>query len=247
MNRRNILITGANGAIGRALCATFKNAGCRVIASDQAESSESVYDEYIAVDLNRLCSKSVYRDKAFTLLRKQLNDNGLHALINNAAIQIVSPAEQLTVDDWHNTMDVNLIAPFLLTKAFLPDLEKANGSVINIGSIHAQLTKPHFTAYATSKAALVGMTRSLAVELGSRVRINAICPAAIATPMLEAGFKDDPQGLHQLASYHPSGCIGTLDDVTKAALYLADATGRFLNGAILGLDGGISSRLHDPA
>ena len=91
------------------------------------------------------------------------------------------------------------------------------------------------------------MTRSLAVELGSRVRINAICPAAISTPMLEAGFEGNPQGLEQLAGYHPSGCVGSPEDVAEAALYLAKADGTFLNGAIIGLDGGIASRLHDPA
>ena len=180
-------------------------------------------------------------------LRAELGNGGLHVLINNAATQIVAPVEQLTTDDWHTTLDVNLISPFLLTQALLSELQKAQGSIINIASIHARLTKPHFAAYATSKAALVGLTRSLAVELGGRVRVNAICPAAIATSMLEAGFEANPHGLAKLASHHPSGCIGTTEDVARAALFLAEAEGAFLIGDVLGLDGGIASRLHDPA
>jgi NAD(P)-dependent dehydrogenase (short-subunit alcohol dehydrogenase family) len=118
--------------------------------------------------------------------------------------------------------------------------------VINIASIHALLTKPRFSAYATSKSALIGLTRALAVELGGRVRVNAISPAAIATPMLESGFSEDPEGLNRLAAYHPSACIGVPDDVARAALCLAEVKGAFLNGAIVGVDGGIGARLHDP-
>jgi NAD(P)-dependent dehydrogenase (short-subunit alcohol dehydrogenase family) len=143
-------------------------------------------------------------------------------------------------------MDVNLISPFLLTQGFLSELENASGSVVNIASIHAQLTKPRFSAYSTSKSALVGLTRALAIELGGRVRVNAIAPAAISTPMLEAGFADDYESLKKLATCHPSGMIGTPEDVARAALYFAETKSMFLNGAILGIDGGIGSRLHDP-
>lgn len=247
MNQRTAFITGANGAIGQALCAAFHDAGYRVIASDQAETAECPVDAYIPMECSRLCRDSAYHDEIINWLRAELGDGGLHVLINNAAIQIVAPVDKLSVDDWHTSMDVNLVAPFLLIRALLPELKKAKGSVINIASIHAQLTKPYFTAYATSKAALVGMTRSLAVELGNSVRVNAICPAAISTPMLEAGFEDNLQGLDQLASYHPSGTLGTTRDIAEAALYLAQVDGLFLNGAVINLDGGIGSRLHDPA
>ncbi len=246
MSQRTAFITGANGAIGQALCVAFRDAGWRIIASDQKKLAKIFVSSYIPMDLDRICRDSAYQEKILTQLRAELCNSGLHALINNAAIQIVKPIEQLSVDDWHCTLNINLIAPFILTKNLLPELQKNKGSVINIASIHAKLTKPHFAAYATSKAALVGMTRSLAVELGDRIRINAICPAAISTPMLEAGFEDNSPGLNQLASHHPSGCIGTTQDVAKAALYLAKTDGAFLNGAIIGLDGGIASRLHDP-
>ncbi|MCF6355440.1 MAG: SDR family oxidoreductase [Candidatus Polarisedimenticolaceae bacterium] len=246
MSQRAAFITGANGAIGQALCSAFCNAGWRVIASDQGKYALFDVDVYIPIDLEQLCCNETYQNEVFAGLREELHNSVLHVLINNAAVQIIAPVEQLSANDWHSTLDVNLIAPFLLIKAFLPELKKANGSVINIASIHAQLSKPHFAAYAASKAALVGMTRSLAVELGRYIRVNAISPAAIATPMLEAGFEGNQQGFTELASCHPSGCVGTTKDVAKAALYLAEAEGGFLNGTVISLDGGIASRLHDP-
>ncbi len=246
MNQRTAFITGVNGAIGQALCITFGAAGWRVVGSDKQGSSDSQVEDYIAIDLARLCRDTAYCASKMACLEAQLSDAGLHVLINNAATQIVAPVEELTVNDWHTSMDVNLISPFLLSQALLSKLHMAKGSIINIASIHARLTKPHFAVYATSKAALVSLTRSLAVELGNRIRVNAICPAAIATPMLVQGFKYNPHGLAELAAFHPSECIGTTKDVADSALFLAQSQGRFLNGAVLELDGGISGSLHDP-
>lgn len=246
MSQRIALITGVNGGIGQTLCGTFQQAGWLVIGTDQQHTNASTADRYFTMDLVRLCRNHAYRSEKSKELITVTNHTGLNALINNAAIQILAPVEQLTTDDWHTTMDSNLIAPFILTKILLPELLKHKGSVINMGSIHALLTKPLFTAYATSKAALTGLTKAMAVELGDRIRVNAICPAAITTPMLAAGFADNPNGLKQLEKYHPSGCLGSPEEVAQAALYLAEVTGFFLNGTILGLDGGIASRLHDP-
>src|SRR3546814_5507046 len=106
--------------------------------------------------------------------------------------------------------------------------------VLNIRSIHARLTKPGFAAYATSKAALSGLTRAMAVELGSRVRVNAIEPAAIATPMLRAGFADNENGYRQLNDLHPSGNIGSPDELAQLARLLIASDNNFLNGAEIG-------------
>jgi len=154
--------------------------------------------------------------------------------------------ESLSFGDWQTTININLNSTFILIQALLLKLRVAKGSVVNIASIHSTLTKPNFSAYATSKSGLVGLTRSLAVELGHQVRVNAICPAAIDTSMLHAGFIDNPQGLEELKKFHPSGNIGSISDIVNAALFMTDNHNSFLNGSILSLDGGISSRLHDP-
>jgi len=241
------IITGATGGIGRTLCQTFATAGYHVIASDQNATAESVTcHAYVPVDLNLLSSDEKPRAEALAKFRAAIGARDLAVLINNAALQIVKPAEQLTIEDWQRTLNVNLIAPFLLTQAFLPELETAKGCVINIGSIHATLTKPEFAAYATSKSALGGLTRSLAVEWGRHIRINAINPAAISTPMLLEGFAGKDMALAELEAMHPVGHIGQPEDVAALALFLASGAAHFINGAEFGLDGGIRGRLHDP-
>ena len=114
-----------------------------------------------------------------------------------------------------NLFSVNFFAPVEISKAFLDDLSKNNGSILNIGSIHRELTKPYFSAYATSKSALAGLTKSLSVEFGDKIRVNAIEPAAIETSMLKAGFKDHPDKLKKLADFHPSKKIGKPEDIQK--------------------------------
>lgn len=242
------IITGAAGGIGRALCNAFAGAGYDVIAVDiRAPASLDSRTTCVELDLNRYCSSPDYRSNANGRLRDAVAGRNIAALVNNAAIQIVKPVESLTAEDWTSTLNVNLLAPFLLTQAFLKDLEAAGGAVINIASIHATLTKAEFAAYATSKAALVGMTRSLAVELGKRVRVNAICPAAIDTDMLRAGFEGKEREFRLLEKAHPAGSLGTPDDVAKLAVFLASSGSAFLTGGVYSVDGAIGSRLHDPA
>ena len=150
------------------------------------------------------------------------------------------------MQDWHDTLDVNLLAPFLLTQALLNNLERGNGSVVNISSVHARATKPGFVCYATSKAALAGLTRALAVDLGSRVRVNSINPAAVITPMLLEGFKGRDDQYAELAKMHPLGRIAEPSEIAQMAVFLASNKASFISGTAFNVDGGILSRLHDP-
>lgn len=171
---------------------------------------------------------------------------GLNVLINNAAVQVLGGVGSLSMADWNQTLNVNLLAPFALVQGLLLQLDAADGCVINVSSIHARLTKPNFVAYATSKAALSGMTRAMAVDLGARVRVNAIEPAAIETDMLKAGFAHQPEEYVILQGCHPQGRIGTPAEVASLALSIACGNLRFLHGTCIAMDGGISGRLHDP-
>lgn len=210
-------------------------------------SEESTCDTHIAVDLAELSQEADEVDRLLKVIKKRSAGRPLKVLVNNAAIQILGKTGALSLSDWHSTMAVNVLAPALLSQAMLNELELANGSIINVASIHARLTKPGFVAYATSKAALVGLTRSMAVDLGSRVRVNAIAPAAIDTEMLRAGFEGKETAYKELSASHPIGRIGRPEEVAQAALFLASDSAGFVTGAILDLDGGIGSVLHDPA
>jgi NAD(P)-dependent dehydrogenase (short-subunit alcohol dehydrogenase family) len=246
-SQKSCLITGAAGGIGRALVHVFHEAGYSVIATDLAEKPSDIpCAHYLQADLARLSQDENYAADSLAAIHQVLAGNGLNVLINNAAIQILGGADSLSRQDWRSTLDVNLLAPFLLTQALIPELEAAKGSVINIGSIHARLTKKNFVAYATSKAALAGMTRALAVDLGQRVRVNAIEPAAIETDMLKAGFAGKPELYAQLEHCHPLQRIGQPEEVARLALAIAQGGMDFLHGACIGLDGGIAAKLYDP-
>lgn len=237
------VVTGAGGGIGSALCSVFKSAGYRTLGLDVRQT---LADVTVIVDLTRFCRDESYATGVVNELREELGGGALKALVNNAAVQILKSSENLSVDDWQRTLDVNLLAPFLLTQRLLPQLMSAGGSVINISSIHEKLTKPGFVAYATSKAALSAMTRNMAVDLGPKIRINGICPAAIETPMLRAGFEGREEEFMQLAASHPSGRIGTPEEIARVALFLASDDCAFMTGSLIEVNGGIASRLHDP-
>ena len=176
-----------------------------------------------------------------------LDDDTSFSIVHNAAIQLLGSYSTLTTADWNTSISVNLMAPILINQILLPQISRNSGSIVHIGSIHSALTKPSFTAYATCKSALAGLTRAMAVDIGNMVRVNAIEPAAIGTDMLIDSFAEDPLMLDQLKTYHPSGHIGCPSDVARAVLYLIDPKNTFLNGCILSLSGGIHCRLHDPA
>lgn len=241
---RTVLVTGAAGGIGQATCSAFKADGWRVVATD-LRKPERDFDAYVEIDLDRFAADATARADALRRLRAALREGRVDALVNNAAVQILGATPDVRAEDWERSFRVNVTAPFLLTQGLLPELERAKGCVVNIASIHATLTKPAFVTYATTKAALVGLTRSLAVDLGPRgVRVNAIAPAAIETPMLREGLAHDPHKLRAVAASHPIGRVGSPQEVAQLACFLA-ANVHFATGSILDLNGGVGARLSD--
>ena len=246
-----VLVTGAAGGIGKGLVEELAKADWAVLGSDHPniEPEQCIRDQclaWIPADLSALSQETKNLEDFVGNVCSAAGERDLSAIIHNAALQRLGKFDQLTATDWNETISVNLMAPVMINKAFITQLQRQKGSIIHIGSIHSQLTKPGFTAYATSKAALAGLTRAMAVEIGGTIRVNAIEPAAIATQMLEAGFAANPELKAQLESFHPTNSIGRPDDVAKAVLFLLDPSCSFLNGCVLPLGGGIHSRLHDP-
>lgn len=242
--QRVAAITGAAGGIGRALVKAFAGEGFRVIAID-LKKARGVKAEWICFDLAKLHGQNT-EAKAFIEDIHRLCHGRVDVLVNNAAVQIVKPVTEVGPADWYQAIAVNLLAPFWLTRGLLPQMKNARGSVINIASIHARLTKPHFSLYATSKAALVGLTRSLALELAPAVRVNAILPGATRTRMLMEGFRKNPTAYSDLSRYHPLRRIAQPTEIAAAALYLAGGPAGFITGAALEIDGGIGGCLSDP-
>ncbi|QTE85282.1 SDR family NAD(P)-dependent oxidoreductase [Shewanella algae] len=240
------LITGALGGIGQALVKEYSSEGYQVVATDikECDNSDSIY--FIQLDLEELALDENYAAEFYQKVNKVTGGNGIHCLINNAAIQILADARVLTRKQWHTSFNINISAPFFMSQLFIDDLEKNNGAIVNISSIHATQTKKEFVAYATTKAALSSMTRNMVLDLGSRIRINAIEPAAVATDMLKAGFYEKEELYRRLEMFHPLGRVGTPEDVAKLAFFLTSDAAGFVQGACISASGGIQGCLSDP-
>lgn len=241
-----VLITGAEGGIGSALVDAFARAGYFVVGTDSKRSLRDT-ERFIEVDLARLATEDAVLDEFRRNLLSILNGNELEVIVNNAAVQLLGPTEDISSSDWETTLRVNITAPFRLAQALVSQMKPTRGCILNIGSVHAQATKAGFVAYATSKAALHGLTRALAVDLGARTRIVCLAPAAVGTPMLRSGFEGNPEAFAALASVHPIGRIAEPSEIARAAVALVTDPFLFATGSIFYLDGGVLSRLHDPA
>ncbi|CAM3994273.1 SDR family NAD(P)-dependent oxidoreductase [Shewanella aquimarina] len=241
------LITGALGGIGRALVNEFTNAGYKIVATDindDFDMPENIH--FVQLDLEKLVIDEVYANEFYYKVNKITHGTGISTLVNNAAVQILANTRVITRKQWSTSFNVNLSAPFFLSQMFINDLESNSGSIVNISSIHATQTKKQFVAYATTKAALSAMTRNMVLDIGSRVRVNAIEPAAIATDMLKAGFIGKEELYQRLEMFHPLGRVGTPNEVAKLAVFLSSENAGFVQGACISASGGIQGCLSDP-
>lgn len=249
MKNNFVIITGTNGGIGKALVKVYKEAGFKVIGIDiTPQKKESIVDYFFKIDLVSILFDIKKSNIFFNQIKKITDKGKLVTIVNNAAIQILNPINKLSISDFSLSLNTNTVIPFYLIKLFFNLLNKTkNSSVVNISSIHSKLTKPNFIAYATSKSALIGLTKSMAIEFGNKIRVNSISPAAISTQMLKESFIGRADLYRELNKMHPVGRIGEPLEVAELSLFLSSDKARFINGANFEIDGGISSRLYDPA
>ncbi len=244
---RMAVVTGVAGGIGCATAQRFQQDGWSVIGIDRIEGkSLDGVDHYIQADL----SDTLAVEGAIAHIHQ--NYAALHALVNNAALQICKPAVEMTADEWDQIMAVNVRSPFLLAQGLHPLLKAASGSIVNVSSVHAIATSANIAAYATSKGALHAMTRALAIEFAPDViRVNAVLPGAVDTTMLRSGLQrghlsgDDVEGLlTDLGRKTVMGRVGLPTEIAETILFLAD-NGRspFTTGQHLVVDGGAIARL----
>jgi NAD(P)-dependent dehydrogenase (short-subunit alcohol dehydrogenase family) len=245
--KRIALITGVSSGIGRAAAYLFSEKGWHVVGIDQknVRAIEDL-DHFITVDLSE--------PEAPEQIFRELTDRErcVDALINNAAVQICKPLHEMTLAEWDLVMATNVRSVFLLAKAFHPLLKGRGTAIVNVSSVHAIATSANIAAYAASKGALAALTRAMALEFaGDDIRVNAVLPGAVDTPMLHAGLlrystEEEPliYRLKSLGRKHPIGRIGRPEEIAKAILFLSDHDqSAFITGQSLIVDGGATARL----
>ncbi len=253
MTPRTILITGAAGGIGRAMVRCFAESGWRVVGWDKVPRPTDFPAEarYQRVDLAEPEGIEAAADALRAAFPK------LHALVNNAALQIAKPLLETTAEEWDAVQAVNLRAAFLVSKALFPALRAAaesgeGAAVVHVSSVHAIATSANIAAYAASKGGLLALTRAMAIEWAPYgIRVNALLPGAVDTPMLRAGLArghlhnaDVEAQLAELARRTVNGRVGRPEEIAAAACFLADPSqSSFMTGQPLVIDGGATARL----
>ena len=241
--RRILLLTGASRGIGHATVKRFSAAGWRVITVSRQPFPEQCPwemgpEDHIQLDL----SDPLQTEQAIDEIKSRLEPDGamLHALVNNAAISPKGPggARMSSLDtpiqDWLKVFNVNFYAPVLLARGLVEELGRAKGAVVNVTSIAGSRVHPFAgTAYATSKAALMGLTREMAADFAPLgIRVNAISPGEIDTSILSPGTEKIVQ--EQI----PMRRLGTPAEVAQAIYFLCTEASSYVNGAELHIDGG---------
>jgi NAD(P)-dependent dehydrogenase (short-subunit alcohol dehydrogenase family) len=246
---RTVLITGAAGGIGRATVKLFADSGWRVIGVDRSSYEEPFPPKGLFIQSDISVGENI--ESIFALAHTF--SGRLDALVNNAALQISKPLLQTSVEEWDAVMASNLRSVFLSAKLAYPMFKAAGGgAIVNISSVHAVATSTNIAAYAASKGGLLALTRALAIEFApDNIRVNAMLPGAVDTPMLRAGLgrghvqgSDIQTRLDNLARKTVNGRVGRPEEIAHAIYFLADDTqSSFMTGQALIVDGGATARL----
>ena len=237
LSGRKALVTGASGGIGSAIVARLKAEGATVAGADIQLDAAAV-----DVALPGNLTNNEYCDglpkAAFDAL------GGLDLLVNNAGIIRRGKITDVSDDDFDISMAVNVESPFRLCRSAIPIMAaKGGGSIVNVASCWGQRPGPNHPIYCASKAAIASMTQCMAMDhAGQGIRINAVCPNEVDTPMLRNGFAirglDPDKGIEELAATVPIGRVAVPTDIADVVVFLASDDASYMCGALVEVNGG---------
>jgi 3-oxoacyl-[acyl-carrier protein] reductase len=242
------VITGAGSGIGRAIAAGYAREGARVVVLDinQTAAAETAQEILNAGGTAESFALDVTKRNDCIAMAKQVADKvgPVSILVNNAGIARrngMLGASEAVVSDWEDIIAINLTGVFNVTYAFLAPLRASKGRIVNIGSIQSfvHVRTPSSPAYTASKHGVLGFTKALAAELGKEgVRVNAIGPGFIATPLNANARANNPDLVKTFMDHTPLGRAGTAEDIVGPAIFLASDLSAYVSGSIVMVDGG---------
>jgi 2-keto-3-deoxy-L-fuconate dehydrogenase len=251
LNSKVALVTGGGSGIGRAICERFAAEGASVAVADwRQEGAEETVASITAAGRQAVAVTGDVAEPADAerMVAETVAAFGkLDVLVANAGQELVASATETTPEQWQRIIGTNLTGCFLVARAAIPAMQAAGGgSIVLTASQLAFVAAERFAAYAASKGGVLNLTRALALDHArDKIRVNALCPGAVETPLLLRQFEgqDGPQGsLADLAALHPLGRLGQPEEIAAAALFLASDEASFVTGSALVVDGGYLAR-----
>ncbi len=249
---KRVLVTGSGTGLGQGIALEFARQGAAVAVhySHSATGAEATVAEIVAGGGKAAAFKADFRETApiQALAREAVAFlGGLDVLVNNAGITMNRPFEKTTVEQFDTLYAVNVRAPYFMSQAVVPELEKSKGVIINIASIHAFRAFVEHTVYAGTRGAIVTFTRNLAIELAPRgIRVVGLAPGAVPIPshFTSTPGVDMEAAIREFGKCIPSGFAGTPRDIGNVAAFLASENARYILGQTLIVDGGTTALMH---
>jgi 2-keto-3-deoxy-L-fuconate dehydrogenase len=242
LDGKQALVTGGGSGIGAATCRELTKAGARVIVADANEdaakrvAAELEKGRAIRMDVTQLSSiRAAFEGREW-----------LDILVNNAGIGHVGDILHTKPEDFLRVQDVNVTGVYLVTRFALPLLLASHGSIVNVGSVAGLVGVKQRLAYCSSKGAVIAMTRQIAVDFPTELRINCVCPGTVETPFVENYLEkyhahEKEKIRTEITARQPIGRLGKPEEVAAFVRYLCSAEAEFINGAVLPIDGGWSA------
>jgi len=251
LKNRVAVVTGAGSGVGRGIAQCLAEEGAAVLINDiKREAAEETQRLLLSQKARAavVASDIATPAGAAAAVEAAVRSYGrLDVLVNNAGRQLIKSTADLAPTEWDAILSVNLKGIYLCCKSAIPVLAQNGGAIVNIASVHATATIAGFGAYAASKAGIVGLTRALALECAPMsVRVNAVSPGTIDTPLLQAffdSFEDPGQARMEYLKFHPIGRFGTPRDIGKLVSFLASDDASFITGTEIIADGGMTACL----
>jgi meso-butanediol dehydrogenase/(S,S)-butanediol dehydrogenase/diacetyl reductase len=240
MDKAVAIVTGGSRGIGRAIVERLSRDGAHVVTCGRGPRPGHLSEQVVWVQAD--VSRTQDADRLISEARAAFGPVGL--LVNNAGVQVEKTVADSDDDDWDLVMNVNCKGVFNMCRAALVDMAETGGNIINIGSISGVVSDPSMALYNASKAFVHGLTRSIAVDHGPKVRCNAIRPGWIMTEMAEDGFAlaDDPErAMADALARHPVGRFGQPEDVANMVAWLASDQASYISGECFTVDGGMTA------